>query len=529
MNDWARKALLVLGAAAALCCSPILRASASGQDPSLAEVLERLRRLETEQKETRETLKATRDLLKAKDARLNQLEEELKRVKESQAAVPAPRATPAVVAAPAPLAPAEAAAEKAPPTGGPAEQGMLQRVLGTYRGPGSGFVLVETKQGEVAFSAYTYVRYLNQKGLDKHYTNGFGDTVTVDRRQDVQLNKVKLDFRGWLLDPRLRWNLWTWTSNTAMGQGAQVVIAGNLQFVFDKAFSLGGGVWPLPTVRSLEGSWPYFLAVDRRTMVDEFFRGSYTEGFFALGEPLPGVRYTVMLGNNLSILGVDAGQLDAKFSTVSGALWWMPTTGEYGPPRGAFGDFEDHQDVATRIGAHFTFSPEDTQEQPGTESIDNTQIRLSNATNIFTPNALGPGITVKDLHYYMTSFDTGMKYRGFSFEGEYFLRWLNDFSTIQPAPQPRNQVFDHGFQLQTSMMLLPQSLQVYAQGSYLFGDFGDPWELSGGLNWWPFKRREIRFNLDYLYDRRSVVGYSAIPQSLGATGSIFNANLEFFF
>jgi hypothetical protein len=33
---------------------------------------------------------------------------------------------------------------------------------------------------------------------------------------------------------------------------------------------------------------------------------------------------------------VDAGQLDGPISTIAAALWWMPTTGEFGP-RKSFG------------------------------------------------------------------------------------------------------------------------------------------------------------------------------------------------
>ena len=79
------------------------------------------------------------------------------------------------------------------------------------------------------------------------------------------------------------------------------------------------------------------------------------------------------------------------------------------------------------------------------------------------------------------------------------------------------------------MMALPKTVQLYTQGSYLFGEFGDPWEVTAGINWWVFKRRELRLNLEYIYDRGSPVGYSAIPQQVGGTGSIFNANLEMFF
>jgi hypothetical protein len=273
--------------------------------------------------------------------------------------------------------------------------------------------------------------------------------------------------------------------------------------------------------------WPYFLGVDHRTLTDEFFRGSYTMGIFAFGQLAPGLRYSTMLGDNLSILGVDANQLDGRFQTVAAALWWMPTTGEYGERGGAFGDYEDHQELATRLGAHFTFSPEDAQQQPNTDAPDNSQIRLSNSTVIFTPGALAPDVTINKVKYYMTSFDAGMKYHGFALEGQYFQRWLNDFHAN--GELPIDHMNDNGFELMASAMALPKTLQLYTQGAYLFGEFGDPWEVTAGINWWVFKRRELRLNLEYIYDRRSPVGYSAIPQQVGGTGSIFNGNLELFF
>ncbi len=72
--------------------------TATADDPSQAEILERLQRLENEQKETRE-------LLKAKDARLNELEQELERVKHPEAAGAAPGVAQGPAAAPAPASP----------------------------------------------------------------------------------------------------------------------------------------------------------------------------------------------------------------------------------------------------------------------------------------------------------------------------------------------------------------------------------------------------------------------------------------
>jgi hypothetical protein len=304
-----------------------------------------------------------------------------------------------------------------------------------------------------------------------------------------------------------------------------VVVGGNLNWVFGPALTVGGGILSLPSTRSTQGNFPNWLTVDHRTITDEFFRGSYSQGIFAYGQK-GSVGYFAMLADNLSTLGVDAVQMDADFTTVSTAIWWMPTTGEFGP-RNGFGDYEEHADVATRIGAHFSFSPEDRQSQPGSEDIDNTQIRLSNGTIVFTPGALAPDVSVESVKYYMTDFDAGVKWRGLALEGEYYVRWLNDFRANGPLPD--HNMFDHGFQLLASAMVLPKTVQVYTMGAYLFGDFGDAWEMTAGLNWWIFRRRELRLNLEYIYDHESPIGYTAVPQVVGGTGSIVSANLEMSF
>ncbi|MBP1678532.1 MAG: hypothetical protein H6Q29_443, partial [Bacteroidetes bacterium] len=365
---------------------------------------------------------------------------------------------------------------------------------GTYR-PNAGFKLVKTDMGEVNLRIYTYIRYLNQKGLDGSYTDHFGATVSLDRRQDIQLNKVNIQFPGWLLDPAFRYILYVWTNNTAQGQGAQVVVAGNLTYTFSKHFTLGGGVNSLPGARSTEGSFPFWLTVDNRYIADEFFRPSYTMGLWARGTIVDGLTYNAMLGNNLSQLGVDAGQLDEHLNTVSGSLVWFPTTGEYGL-NSNFGDFEHHQDAATRLGAHYTRSPEDRQGVPTTEAFENVTIRLSDGTVVFAPDAFGQGIQLDKATYNMTSVDAGVKYQGFSLEGEYYWRWVNNFTGRGVESLAFDQLTDNGFQLQASGMVVPGTLQVYSGYSKIFGDYGNPWDLRFGVNYHPWKNHVVRCNLE---------------------------------
>jgi hypothetical protein len=68
------------------------------------------------------------------------------------------------------------------------------------------------------------------EGLEDEFTNGLGQDVRIDKRSDLELNKVKLELKGWMLDPRFQYVLYTWTNQAAMGLGAQVVVAGNLNW-----------------------------------------------------------------------------------------------------------------------------------------------------------------------------------------------------------------------------------------------------------------------------------------------------------
>ena len=86
--------------------------------------------------------------------------------------------------------------------------------------PGKGFVLARTDNGEVDFSVFTYVRYLNQKSLESTYTDAFGRTSDLDIRNDFQFQKLTMNFKGWLFDPKFRYLFYTWTSNTSQGDPA---------------------------------------------------------------------------------------------------------------------------------------------------------------------------------------------------------------------------------------------------------------------------------------------------------------------
>ena len=241
----------------------------------------------------------------------------------------------------------------------------------------------------------------------------------------------------------------------------------------------------------MQGPWPFFLGSDRQ-MADDFFRPGFTASVWATGEPLGGLFYTVALGNNISELGVTAAN-DTRDLSTSASVWWMPTTGEFGP-RGGLGDFEHHEELATRIGVSATRTREDCYAQISQPTPLNTQIRLSDGLLLFQTGALADGLTFSDrVTYAEMALDAGFKLRGFHLQGEYYLRWLGDF--VADGPVPLDDIFDHGFFVQAMQMVVPRLLGLYATGSYIFDQFErHPWELGGGISVYPAGTRSWRLN-----------------------------------
>jgi hypothetical protein len=439
------------------------------------------------------------------DGRIRALEVELHGSSTPPATAATPAPTPAADQPILTLPTREA--EAAPP---PAKWGGFE--------PGKGLVLMRSDNGEVDLGLVSYLRYLNQHGMDKTYTSAFGQAFDVTPREDFQLAKVQIVLRGWLFNPKFGYNAYVWTSNASQGLGAQVVAAGNLNWTFNDALRVYFGIQSLPSTRSTNRSFPYWLRNDNRPIADEFFRGSYTQGIWADGKITPNLEYRVMAANNLSALGVQARQLDAKINTYSGALTWTPTTGEFGPANG-FGDFEEHQKLATLFGVHYTRSTETPQSQPATDSIENTQLRLSDGTLLFSSTAFNPPGRILEARYQMMALDAAFKYKGYALELEYYARWLDHFHV--EGVIPKDKMFDDGVTVQASTMILPKTLQLYLSGSKIFGEYGDPYDIALGVNYFPFARRDLRVNVMGLWVDRSPVGYTAYPVPVGGTGFTF--------
>jgi hypothetical protein len=297
-----------------------------------------------------------------------------------------------------------------------------------------------------------------------------------------------------------------------------------MQYRAGDMVTFGVGVAPSLTARSMQGSWPFWAGSDR-LMAEEFFRGGFSSGIWATGDLLPRLTYTLTLNNNISELGVSQAN-DTRDLLYGAQLRWQPTTGEFGP-RNGFGDLEHHEKLATQFGVSGSKSRE-SRYAPDDQPPANTQIDLSDGTNPFAFGSLADSTLVRTLNYMELSIDAGAKYKGFAFQTEYFFRTLDHFQSTRPLPL--TSIYDHGFQAEASYMIAPKSVMAYVVGGYVWDQFRRfPWELGGGLTYYPSQSRSWRLNAHLLHVRKSPASSFFGYYLGGFTGTIFSPGMDILF
>ncbi len=379
--------------------------------------------------------------------------------------------------------------------------------------PGKGFQIAKNKFASLNISIYAMARYLNQMPGEQTWEDHLGVERDFTGRNDFFWHRTMIWFTGYVGTPKLTYMATAWTVFTTQ----QTLVYGNISYAFNKHLKLGIGITPNLCIRSLQGPFPFFSSTDR-TMVEDALRGGFTNGIFAQGEIIPGLDYWLVVGNNLSTLGIQASNLTRSLST-SGSLVWMPTTHEFGP-RGGNGDFEHHEKLATRFGVNFSHSREDRFNNIGTPSPDNTQVRMSDGVLFFETGALAPGVTVDNARYRMFTFDAGIKYKGFALHTEFYNRTLWDFEA--DGETPLSSINDKGYSLQALYMVVPKIVCLYGVHSKIIDEFDrDPYEVGGGLNIYPLKSRSWRINLQGMYVYKSAAGGTFGLYGAGQTGTTF--------
>ena len=485
----------------------------SADEPKSKDIESELANLKAENAAVRELLRKMEEQQKALLEQVDRLQRRLDGPTAADAQANGQQQTTAQLAdAVVPLAnaPAPATAEPAPAAPAPQEEpkgGFYNDGIIIWQTPDDAKVPFQLK-----FTNTTQIRYLNTLSANDTFTDHLGVVREVHKRNDITVNRSMFVFNGYMFDKRARYNLTVWTSAGA----ASIVVAGNIGWQFNKALTITGGYTGVPGSRSLVNTFPFFTATDR-SMADNFFRPSFTQGVWANGEPIKGVNYLVFVGNGLNTLSISATKIDTNL-LFSGSVWWEPL-GDYGPPtraRNLYDDYFESDKLRIRLGTSFTRSREDRFSNLDQSSPENTSIHNSDGVLTFSTGAFAPGVTVEKALYRMWALDGGLKWKGFAVNGQYYFRWLNDFEA--DGPLPISSTFDHGFELSAGKFLVPKKLMAYVRGSAVFGQFGDSHEYAGGVKWHFLPTERLWLSAELMRVFKVPYGGAFTPYTAGLTG-----------
>jgi hypothetical protein len=362
------------------------------------------------------------------------------------------------------------------------------------------------------FNINTQLRYLNTLNSKETFTDHLGNVRDVHTRNDITVNRAMFILGGYIFDKRLKYSFTVWTSAGA----ASIVVAGNIGWTFNKHLTLMAGYTGVPGSRSLVNTFPYYTGSDR-SMADNFFRPGFTQGLWATGEITKGLNYQAFVGNGLNTLSISASKIDTNL-LFSGNLWWEPF-GNYAPPGKSVNMYDDYfaeRKVRIRLGTGFTRSREDRFSNLDQSSPDNTAIYNSDGVLAFSTGAFAPGVTVDKALYKMWAIDGGLKYNGLAINGQYFMRWLNDF--VADGPLPVKSTFDHGYELSASYFVVPRKVLLFARGSQVFGQFGDSYEYAGGVRWHFLPTERVWLNTELMRVSKAPYSGAFTPYTAGMNG-----------
>jgi hypothetical protein len=378
-----------------------------------------------------------------------------------------------------------------------------------------GFVLVSTPDPErlpfrLKLKHVSQFKYTNSLNVNDTWTDHLGREREVLQRHDIQLTRDVFYFSGFAFSRRLDFNILLYTSSATLSATA----AGYVGYVFHEAFKLRAGFFSLPSLRAMAGTYPFFPGTDRGLAVN-YMRPGFTQGVWAEGRVLPGLSYLGMVGNSLNTLDITAARIDTRFA-YSLNVWY--DLNDFGL---AWNDWENHDQVAIRVGTAGTYAREDRLSDLSTAHPENNATFISDGNLLFETGALATDVTVQRASFYLWAADLGLKFRGLALNAEVYARWLNDFEA--DGPLPIESMFDWGFEASLGYFAVRRRLEVYARTSLIDGPFATPYEVAGGVHFYPFNTRQVWLNFEAIGIKDSPYGSVYYVYSVGQTGLLFQS------
>lgn len=340
------------------------------------------------------------------------------------------------------------------------------------------------------------------------WTDSAGVTREIRNRNQFDAERVRLNISGTAVDPRLTY-IFVFDGDADRGSDVQQ-LAYIFSYEFHPAFQMLLGRWKAASDREWLLSSRHLRFVDR-AMATGYFRAGYSDGVWLLGDLGEAFHYEASLTNGLNTSTTEANNLDDNLSFALTA---------YCDPLGPYGDGEAdyacHTEPVIRLGWSFAFDKSDDRSDVGLPLGDEGLLRLSDGTLLADVGALAPGVRVLSARVLKASFDAGLKWRGWSLSGEYFIRSIQDLRA--DGLLPVNKLDDYGFRFDAGVFLVPKRFDVNLRMSQVSGLQGDALEYSIGCNWYWGDGR-IEGKLDDRINKLSfdVTELKGTPTTIGAS------------
>ncbi len=397
------------------------------------------------------------------------------------------------------------------------QQGTLPRASSFAIDYDTGFVLRPDDKDSIPYQLQVngrmQIRHVGFSRDAKFYSNRGdefrGGPLRIDNRNEIELERARLVFSGFVHDPKLEFFL---NIDGDTDDNHQAIFHDFwFNYEFNETFDLYFGKAFVPGSRDwLNGSMRTHFA--DRSMATTFFRPDRSVGVWAIGEVTEDLFYRVMVANGFSASDLQFSQLDTSLA-YSGTMWW-DALGDYGK---GYADLKWHEDLAVRVGQSFTYASQQGIDSFGVPGSEQNFLRISDGTRLITPDALAPGVTVVGADIYLYAVDAAFKYRGWSVNSELYFRWLNQFKTLG-GPIPYSQLYAYGFYADTGYMILEKSLEVIARASLVDGLFGTRWEYATGINWYVNGTHQNKVTFDITKLDGSPVSNSGPNYEVGQEG-----------
>ncbi len=369
---------------------------------------------------------------------------------------------------------------------------------------------------EMRINARLQFRYSLFDRTKDEWIDGTGTARPIQNRSDFEVERARLTFSGYALSPKLQYFI---NLDGDTDDNHRIVLHDMwFNYEFNRYFNLHIGKAMVPGSRDWLNGSTRTRFVDR-SLTTTFFRPDRSIGMFTTGEPLDNLYYEVMIANGIATSDLEFGEVDKNFA-FSSTVFWDPW-GNYGK---GYVDLEWHEDFAALVGTSLTYSGVQGRDVAGLPAQEFFALRLANGSRVIQEGLFAPGVTVDQLDFYLWAIDAGMKWQGFSANGELFYRWLDDLQGDGPIPV--RSVYNYGFYYEMGYMLIPEHLDFNVRTSQILGDFGYAAEYAGGMNYYILGTQTVKLATDLTRVANSPTSNSGPGYRPGDSGWMWRVQMQ---